>query len=80
MTILFFAEAERITGIRSECWQEDSLDLDAFWALMLDRHPGLAGIRPACMIAVNDSFVRNTPETLIRHGDEVAVMTAFSGG
>ena len=77
--ILYFAGAARATGTSSEEWEAAPLDLEGLWRSLIEKHPALDALRSACMVAVNHELVRDG-ETVIRDGDEVAVMTAFSGG
>lgn len=73
-------------SVLREMLEADCLDLElpasATGATLIDRlaetHPGLGRYRDAVRLAVNERYVG--PETPLAAGDEVALITAVSGG
>jgi Molybdopterin converting factor, small subunit len=79
MTLLYFAQAKRVTGIPSETLAPDApLTADQLWAEILRRHPDLAMLHPVIRLARNGEFA--TADTLFHPGDEVALIPPVSGG
>lgn len=79
MTLLYFAQARRISGIASETISGTiPLTPDQLWHEILQRHPGLALLHPVIRLARNGEF--SAPDTLFQPGDEVALIPPVSGG
>ena len=79
LVVKFFATYREITGL-SEARLE--MPLDATVAALLDRlfgiYPSLAAHRQTMIVAVNQQFAE--PESVLRPGDEVALLPPVSGG
>lgn len=79
MTLLYFAQAKRVTGLPSETLSPSSpLTADQLWAEILRRHPDLAILHPVIRLARNGEFA--SPDALFHPGDEVALIPPVSGG
>lgn len=79
MTLLYFAQAKRVTGLPSEILSPSSpLTADQLWAEILRRHPDLAILHPVIRLARNGEFA--SPDALFHPGDEVALIPPVSGG
>lgn len=79
MTLLYFAQARRVTGIPSETFSPAApLDADELWSEILRRHPDLALLRPVIRLARNGEFAGSDARFL--PGDEVALIPPVSGG
>jgi molybdopterin converting factor subunit 1 len=79
MTLLYFAQARRVTGIASETLAPAApLTADQLWAEILRRHPDLALLHPVIRLARNGEFA--SAETVFQAGDEVALIPPVSGG
>jgi len=79
MTLLYFAQARRVTGLPSETLAVATpLDADQLWVEILRRHPDLALLHPVIRLARNGEFAG--PGALFHPGDEVALIPPVSGG
>jgi molybdopterin converting factor subunit 1 len=79
MTLLYFAQARRVTGLPSETLAASApLTSDELWAEILRRHPDLALLHPVIRLARNGEFA--TAETRFHPGDEIALIPPVSGG
>ena len=79
MTLLYFAQARRVTGVPSETLAAPSpLTADQLWAEILRRHPDLALLHPVIRLARNGEFA--APDTLFHPDDEIALIPPVSGG
>jgi molybdopterin converting factor small subunit len=79
MTLLYFAQAKRVTGLASETLAAtEPLTADQLWAELLRRHPGLAPLRPATRLARNGEFA--PPDAHFHRDDEIALIPPVSGG
>lgn len=79
VTMRYFAHARDPAGCAEEQLElPDEVDLDAVRAVLLQRHPGLGRILPACRIAHNMEFLR--APVRLAEGDEMAVIPPVSGG
>lgn len=79
MKVVFFARIATAAGAREEDWTiAEPLSLDAFWAELERRHPGLAVFRGACRVARNFEYC--APEDTLQPGDEIALIPPVSGG
>jgi molybdopterin converting factor subunit 1 len=79
MTLLYFAQAKRITGLPSETLETTGpLTSDELWEQILLRHPDLGSLHPVTRLARNGEFA--TAETRFHPGDEVALIPPVSGG
>lgn len=79
MTLLYFAQARRVTGVPSETLAAASpLAADQLWAEILRRHPDLALLRPVIRLARNGEFA--AADTVFQPGDEIALIPPVSGG
>ncbi len=79
VTVRFFATAREAVGsgelkvrLAERATLRDLLDA------VLTRHPALEALEPSLLLAVNHEFAE--PGTLLREGDEVAIMPPVSGG
>lgn len=79
MTLLYFAQARRVTGIPSENLTPAApLTADELWAEILRRHPDLALLHPVIRLARNGEFAAD--DALFHPEDEVALIPPVSGG
>lgn len=79
MTILYFAQARRISGIARETLPGfGPLTADQLWHEILQRHPDLAMLHPVIRLARNGEFA--VPGALFLPGDEIALIPPVSGG
>lgn len=79
MTLLYFAQARRVTGLASEPLSTSApLTADQLWTEILRRHPDLALLHPVIRLARNGEFA--APDVLFHPGDEVALIPPVSGG
>jgi len=79
MTILYFAQARRLTGVASETLAlADPLGAEALWDTILARHPALAPLRPVTRLACNGEF--SAADAVFAPGDEIALIPPVSGG
>ncbi len=79
MTLLYFAQARRITGLPSETLATNGpLTADQLWAEILRLHPDLALLHPVVRLARNGEFA--APDALFHPSDEVALIPPVSGG
>ncbi len=79
MTILYFAQARRISGLARETLPGSAaLTADQLWHELLRRHPDLALLHPVIRLARNGEF--SAADTLFQPGDEVALIPPVSGG
>lgn len=86
--VLFFARAREITQA-NECDIELSASSSApewhgsfeeFIGRLEETYRGLGEIRGAYTLAVNQEYIQKDEKLLLRSGDEVALITAISGG
>jgi molybdopterin synthase catalytic subunit len=78
-TILFFGWAKELTGNSSaQIELSEFQKLPDVWRLLLEQFPALAPHSNSCKLAVNRVYAN--AETVIRDGDEVAVIPPVSGG
>lgn len=91
---LFFAGAKDLTGVRELALEVDEgctttqlqdkvVKGTSVWTLtiqLLNRFPGLKEIWDSCVFAVNQEYVEEDTEKVLREGDEVAVIPPISGG
>lgn len=79
MTLLYFAQARRVTGLAAETLATSApLGADQLWTEILQRHPDLALLHPVIRLARNGEFA--APDTLFLPDDEVALIPPVSGG
>lgn len=79
MKVVFFAQIATAAGSREEHWAAaEPLSMDAFWAELERRHPGLGKFRTSCRVARNFEYC--APDDTLRPGDEVALIPPVSGG
>ncbi|CAM3180696.1 MoaD/ThiS family protein [Rariglobus hedericola] len=79
MTVLYFANARRITGFsEEEIPATEPLSISAFWEQLVQRHPDLASLRSSSRLARNNDFL--TSSAHIEPTDEIAVIPPVSGG
>jgi molybdopterin converting factor subunit 1 len=79
MTLLYFAQARRVTGVPSDTLHVTApLTSSELWNEILQRHPDLAIIHPVIRLARNGEFASD--DTLFQPGDEVALIPPVSGG
>lgn len=79
MTLLYFAQARRVTGLPSESLDSPApLTADQLWSEILRRHPDLALLHPVIRLARNGEFA--APDALFQPGDEIALIPPVSGG
>lgn len=79
MTLLYFAQARRVTGFASEILDAPTpLTADQLWAELLRRHPDLAPLHPVIRLARNGEFAAS--DTLFHPTDEIALIPPVSGG
>ena len=79
MTVLYFAQARRITGLHQETIAVNaSLSGHDLWDMLIHRHPDLAPFRQSSRLARNDEFIPT--EAMISPNQEIAIITPVSGG
>ena len=79
MTLLYFAQARRITGIASETLPATTpLSEAELWHALLQLHPDLAILHPVIRLARNGEFA--PPDTVFHPADEIALIPPVSGG
>lgn len=79
MTLLYFAQARRVTGIPCEALDSAApLTADQLWTEILRRHPDLALLHPVIRLARNGEFA--AADALFHPTDEVALIPPVSGG
>ena len=79
MTVLYFAHARSAAGVAQERIAADApLTTDAFWELLIARHPALAPLRTTSRLARSDDFLPASAQ--INPSDEIAVIPPVSGG
>jgi molybdopterin converting factor subunit 1 len=79
MTLLYFAQAKRVTGVPSETLATAApLTTGQLWAEILRRHPDLVLLHPVIRLARNGEFA--APDALFHPADEVALIPPVSGG
>ena len=77
--VLLFATYREIVGDPEIRWSiPDRSSLAEFLESFLAAHPKLVPHRKSMMLAVNETYVG--PETILRDGDEVALLPPVSGG
>lgn len=79
LRVRFFAAYREIVGARELAWTAEAGEtLEGLVGSLVRTYPKLAGHRDTMLLAVNQSFA--PPDTVLREGDEVAVMPPVSGG
>ena len=77
--VRLFATYREIVGTPELAWPTDpGTTLAEFLDTFLRQHPRLASHRDTMMLAVNQVFA--APSTVLRDGDEVALLPPVSGG
>jgi len=77
--VRLFATYREIVGAKDVAWTaEPGTTLEDFLRAFLRRHPQLAPHRETMLLAVNHAFAE--PSTILREGDEVALLPPVSGG
>jgi molybdopterin converting factor subunit 1 len=79
MTLLYFAQARRITGLATEKLPTPApLSEAELWHALLQLHPDLAILHPVIRLARNGEFAAH--DTVFHPDDEVALIPPVSGG
>jgi len=79
MTILYFAQARRITGLPQETIAVTGpLSTYDLWDMLINRHPELATLRGSSRLARNDEFIPS--DATLSPDDEIAIIPPVSGG
>ena len=79
MTLLYFAQAKRVTGTPSETLAAPTpLTTDQLLAEILRLHPDLALLHPVIRLARNGEFA--SADTVFQPDDEIALIPPVSGG
>jgi len=78
LRLLYFAAAREAAGTSAETLAIDPPDVAALRLLLVERHPGLAGVLPRCRLAVNEQLAGEGDR--VPAGAEVAVIPPVSGG
>jgi MoaE-MoaD fusion protein len=77
--LLFFASIKDIVGARQIDVEIPSAStVGNLLAMLEEKYPRLAGYRSILLTSVNEEYAK--PETVISHGDEVAIFPPVSGG
>ena len=77
--VRLFATYREIIGQRQLTWTaKEGETLAGLVDSIIAKYPRLTGYREAMLLAVNASYA--LPETVLRDGDEVALMPPVSGG
>jgi molybdopterin converting factor subunit 1 len=75
----FAAARDRVGGVSQEEKPfEAALSLGAFKQKLCDEKPSLVAFLPRCRVAVNQAFASD--ETMLKDGDEVAIIPPVAGG
>ena len=77
--LLLFAQGREIVG-QGELMltlPEDA-SIDVLWGHIVEQHPALGSLGDSTAFAVNQSYAPRT--TLLKHGDEVALIPPVAGG
>jgi MoaE-MoaD fusion protein len=79
MKVLFFAKSREAAGC-SEGTLDSSRKVTQpeFWALLVDKFPGLASMRKSARLARSETYLEANEE--IFPNDEIAVIPPVSGG
>ena len=79
VTVRFFATVRDVVGAgERKVRLPDGATLRALLDSIFSEHPALRGSEPTLLLAVNHEFA--DPATVLREGDEVAIMPPVSGG
>ena len=79
LRVLLFATYREIVGAKEVAWTADSgASLAQFLDAFLEAHPRLSPHRGSMMVAVNLEVADRS--TVLREGDEVALLPPVSGG
>ena len=77
--LLFFASCRDVTGCRdAEHEVNEGATVGALRQDLLERFPGLSGLSAALSVAVNAEYADEA--TVLRPGDQVALIPPVSGG
>jgi len=77
--VKFFAYTREITGLNeTEIEIKEGTDLSGIMDRLAERFPGLQRYRSEINMAVNHEYA--PPETIVKKGDEVALLPPVSGG
>nr|CAG8610330.1 5976_t:CDS:2 [Entrophospora candida] len=85
--IVYFATARDATNLSSETISLNSNNdknsittLQEIINILKSRHKNLTPILENCMFAINMEYVDNVDKSMIKSGDEVAIIPPVSGG
>lgn len=79
MQVKLFASYREIVGARQLPWTlREGATLGQLVDAVLAAHPGLQGHRETMFLAVNRAYAQS--DTVLRNGDEVALLPPVSGG
>jgi molybdopterin converting factor subunit 1 len=77
--VLYFAAARDAAGTPAATLEFPAgTSAERALALLVERHAGLAGLRPSLRLAVNEEFVAGA--AVLRDGDRLALLPPVSGG
>ncbi len=76
--VLYFAEAERITGLHEEIIQFSGSSVEEFSHYIVVKHPELNTLVNKITVAVNMEYVDK--DTLLKNGDTLAIIPPVQGG
>ncbi len=76
--VLYFAEAERIVGVREEIVKFNGRSVGEFLTYLVARHPELSVLINKIAVAVNMEYVDK--DALLKSGDTLAIIPPVQGG
>lgn len=78
-SVRLFARLSELAGTRvTDVELGDGLTARDVYALLCERYPGMEGLGPSLMYAINAEYV--SPDHPVRDGDELALIPPVSGG
>ena len=80
ITVKYFANLKEIAGKSEDRFDESELSLDDFAERIGQSQPKIAELIRGKKIMVSVNHDVAGPDTVIRNGDEVALLPPFSGG
>jgi len=76
--VLYFAEAERVAGVREETVEFSGKSIDEFLHYLATKHPNLNTLVDKITVAVNMEYANRGAS--LKSGDIVAIIPPVQGG
>ncbi len=76
--VLYFAEAERIVGVREEIVEFSGKSVGELLDYLVSKHPNLDVLVNKIAVAVNMEYVDK--DALLKNGDTLAIIPPVQGG